>query len=531
MNGTMREKSRSKKELLREIEELRSRLDEARQVLQGIQAGEVDALILSGPEKERVYTLEGAEQPYRILVESMNEGALTLAADGRILYCNARFAEMLTSSIEKIMGRSLGLFVARAERRKITGLIKESQKEKRTGELNLQTKEGLFVPSHFSLVPLGPNGLHGICGVFTDLTGVIAAQQAQLRLEESLLERERLLSLINANVSDLIWMMKVEPKGCYRCVAVSRSFMTTFGLREDQVVGKRIEEISQPPALHIALTKYREAIREGGTIIYEICGNVPSGQAILETRLTPIFDPGKKCRYLLGVSRDVSEHKRIESELHQLSASLLKAQDDERRRIARELHDSTAHNLAAIAINLSLLKESAGLDRTARKYLVDALSLTKQSSSEIRNLSYLLHPPLLDERGLASALRWYTEGFAKRSGIQIQLDIPVEIGRLPEEIAMALFRVVQESLTNIHRHSGSRTARVSLRQSPAGLALEVRDKGHGMPRDNFKEISGTIEGMGVGIAGDAGTAQSTGGVFGNRFYSPWNRCQGYTTAF
>jgi PAS domain S-box-containing protein len=327
---------------------------------------------------------------------------------------------------------------------------------------------------------------------------------------KDLMERERLLSLINTNVSDLIWLMVVEPKNRYRCVAVSGSYITVTGLREEQVVGKRLEEIMPATPFHLALAKYREAIRAGETIVYEESADVPAGHIVLETRLTPIFDPRENCTYLLGVSRDVTERKRIEGELRQLSACLLEAQDQERRRIARELHDSTAHDLAAIAINLSLL-EGAGLDESARKCLADTVSLAKQSSSEIRNLSYLLHPPLLDERGLDSALRWYTDGFAQRSGIAIKLDMPAEIGRLPQEIETALFRIVQEGLTNIHRHSSSPTARISLLRSSAGLALEVQDKGHGMPRDTSKETRGTIEGMGVGIAGMRERLRQLGG--------------------
>ena len=248
----MRETSRSKKELLQEIEELRLRLDEAEQVLRGIQSGEVDALILAGPERERVYTLEGANQPYQVLVETMNEGALTLAADGTILYCNARFAEMIRMPIERIIGRSIGRFVARADRQKLASLIEGSQKARLTAEISLKPIKGTFVRSHFSLVPLGLDGLQSICGVVTDLTGVIAAREASLRLEDTLMERERLLSLINTNVSDLIWLMVVEPKNRYRCVAVSGSYITVTGLREEQVVGKRLEEILPAAPFHLA---------------------------------------------------------------------------------------------------------------------------------------------------------------------------------------------------------------------------------------------------------------------------------------
>jgi PAS domain S-box-containing protein len=507
----MREKSKSKKELLREIEELRLRLDEAEQVLRGIQSGEVDALILAGPEQERVYTLEGANQPYQVLVETMNEGALTLAADGTILYCNPRFAEMIKIPIERIIGRSIGRFVARADKQKLASLIEGSQKERLTAEISLKSTKGTFVHSHFSLVPLELDGLQSICGVVTDLTGVIAAREASLRLEDTLMERERLLSLINTNVSDLIWLMVVEPKNRYRCVAVSGSYIAVTGLREDQVVGKWLREILPAAPFNFSLAKYQEAIRAGETIVYEESADVPAGHIVLETRLTPIFDPRENCTYLLGVSRDATERKRTEEQLRQLSACLLEAQDQERRRIARELHDSTAHDLAAIAINLSRLEECAELDEGARKCLADTVSLAKQSSGEIRNLSYLLHPPLLDERGLDSALRWYTDGFAQRSGIATELDMPAKIGRLPQEIETALFRIVQEGLTNIHRHSSSPTARIRLLRSSAGLVLEVQDEGHGMPRDTFKETRGTIEGMGVGIAGMRERLRQLGG--------------------
>jgi PAS domain S-box-containing protein len=216
----------------------------------------------------------------------------------------------------------------------------------------------------------------------------------------------------------------------------------------------------------------------------------------------PIFgaDPTRPQAVVVTFS-DITEHKRIEEELRQLSAYLLEAQDEERRRIARDLHDSTAQSLAAIAINLGLLGRSGGLDGDAQKRVAESVSLAKQCSDEIRNVSYLLHPPLLDELGLASAVRWYVEGLAQRSGIRVDLEISSELGRLPKETETALFRIVQEGLMNIHRHSGSATAKVRIVRDAAGAKLEVVDAGTGIRATGVETLDGRRVRPGVGISG------------------------------
>jgi signal transduction histidine kinase len=203
--------------------------------------------------------------------------------------------------------------------------------------------------------------------------------------------------------------------------------------------------------------------------------------------------------YLVAVVRDVTERKQTEETLRQFSVRLLQSQDQERRRIARELHDSTGQKLAAAAMNLSLIGKSAEtLDARARKALAESLELLDQSSSDIRTLSYLLHPPLLDERGLAAAVRWYVDGFTERSGVGIKLEVSTELPRLPEETEMALFRIVQEGLTNIHRHSGSSTATIRLTVDSNHVQLEMRDDGKGLPKPRR---DGPVAPPGVGITG------------------------------
>jgi signal transduction histidine kinase len=184
--------------------------------------------------------------------------------------------------------------------------------------------------------------------------------------------------------------------------------------------------------------------------------------------------------------------------LRDLTARLLKSQDEERRRIARELHDSVGQTLAALAMNLSTV--GADIERLLKTAgtVADSAALVNDMSTDIRTISYLLHPPLLDEAGLSSALRWYIEGFGERSGIQVELEFPNDFGRLPRDLETAIFRVVQECLTNIHRHSGSLVARIRFAHSVTQVRLEVQDDGCGIPAEKRQEIlSSGLPGVGL----------------------------------
>jgi len=203
-----------------------------------------------------------------------------------------------------------------------------------------------------------------------------------------------------------------------------------------------------------------------------------------------------------SIIRDITDRKQAEKAMRELSGRLLHVQDEERRRLARELHDATAQTLVALAMNLALLKESAAeLNANSNKILCESLALAQQCSREIRTLSYLLHPPLLEELGLASTLRWYAEGFAKRSGLEVTLELPCDLTRLSLEVETTLFRIVQESLTNIHRHSGSPTAMIRMVQDGTHLCLEVADQGAGMPPAALERARSGAAALGVGIAG------------------------------
>jgi PAS domain S-box-containing protein len=190
--------------------------------------------------------------------------------------------------------------------------------------------------------------------------------------------------------------------------------------------------------------------------------------------------------------------ERRNEELRILSSRLLTTQDDERRRIARELHDSAGQIVAALSMTLGAVSARAEEPALA-KPLEDAQELVQQLNREIRTTSYLLHPPLLDESGLAQAMDWYVQGLAERSGLKVELAIDPTFGRLPSDMELAVFRIVQESLTNVHRHSGSKTAEVKLSRDPEKIWVTIADHGHGISTEKLASISARR--TGVGIAG------------------------------
>ena len=211
------------------------------------------------------------------------------------------------------------------------------------------------------------------------------------------------------------------------------------------------------------------------------------------------------------VQERTSELDAANQKLRRLTTRLLELQDEERRRIARELHDSIGQMLAALGMNLSRVR--ADIDRltTTMSTLTDSDDLVREMNKEVRTISHLLHPPLLDEAGLSSALGWYADGFAQRSKIDVNLDCPDDFGRMPREMETAVFRLVQECLTNIHRHSGSQTAKIRLYRSNHEVVIEVEDKGKGIPTEKLDRMT-SAGGAGVGITGMKERVRQLGGT-------------------
>jgi PAS domain S-box-containing protein len=226
----------------------------------------------------------------------------------------------------------------------------------------------------------------------------------------------------------------------------------------------------------------------------------------------PQFDRHGSISAVISTFINITERRQAEEALHQLSTRLLQLQDEERRRLGRELHDSLAQSVLAVNLNLAqAMQSSDSLSERSRHALAEARRLLQEMSREIRTLSYLLHPPLLDELGLVSAIKEYAEGFSERSGITVQLDLQAGFARLPQDAETALFRIVQESLSNVQRHSGSDKAVICLRSDASSVSLQVSDQGRGIDKANVGAGNGKTPRLGVGILGMRERMKQLGG--------------------
>lgn len=223
------------------------------------------------------------------------------------------------------------------------------------------------------------------------------------------------------------------------------------------------------------------------------------------------FDNQGKMLRVIGMISEITERKRMEQELQKLSCQLLRSQDVLRRNMARELHESVGQTLAALKMTIADVEYCHDNAEDCREDIALARTLVDDAVREVRVISYLMHPPLLEEAGLRPALLSYTRGFADRSGVEVHVDIAGDLGRHPQEIEITIFRIVQEALTNVYRHSGSRTARIGLKIENREIHLAIQDRGRGLP-PSF-DASGPNAILGVGIVGIRERVKQLGGVF------------------
>ena len=373
MGAVKKQKKQSPSDVMQETLALKARVEELEETLRAIRMGEVDAVLVSSSQGDQVFTLQGAEHPYRLLVETIEEGAATLSDDGTVLYSNKSFAAFFGVPLEKFIGAPLQSLLSGNDAEFLKTLIMGAKLASTRGEIRLNRKNGKPRTIRLTLSPNRELGLEAICAVATELTEIVDANQA-LRVTET--------------------------------------------------------------------------------------------------------------------------------SLRQLSARLLQLQDEERRRIARDLHDITGQKIAVLSMSLDRLARLTEQRKPeAKDSIKESRDIVTQIGEEIRTLSYILHPPLLDECGLASAVHWYAEGFQKRSAIKLEVEVDGDLPRLPADAETTLFRVVQESLTNVHRYSGSSSAKIRISKTSGEVLLEVIDYGHGIKSGTAR---GKLDGpapLGVGIPG------------------------------
>jgi len=258
----------------------------------------------------------------------------------------------------------------------------------------------------------------------------------------------------------------------------------------------------------------QEILRTGKPVFdRELSAELPARPGELHHWLVnffPIRERGGVFTQLGIIVVDVTARRNAEEALRKLSGRLLGIQDQERRRIARELHDSLGQYLVGLKITIEMLGQSQG-DNTA--LLAECRDILDKSITETRTLSHLLHPPLLDEAGFASAASWFVTGFSQRSGIPVTLEVPPDLPRLPESVEIALFRILQESLTNVHRHSRAPSAEIKVEADAEQVSIEVHDHGRGIPAYVLRHMDGEGAKLGVGLAGMRERIHELGGEF------------------
>lgn len=271
-----------------------------------------------------------------------------------------------------------------------------------------------------------------------------------------------------------------------------------YGWTKEEALGKRKQDLLRPvfPKPLDAINK--DLLSTGyweGELVH-LCKD--GTRKVMQSRWAVREEEAGK-PMVLEINTDVTDRVRSENSLRQLSAYLMQLQDEERRRIARDLHDSTGQKLVALKMNLSAIEKAVVADGKSKSMVTDSLRLVDDATGEIRTLSHMLHPPLLDEVGLISATKWLVDGFRKRTGMKLDLQADEELGQLPENTEIALFRVVQESLNNIYRHSEATRARIELARKDHEIRLKIRDNGKGMPPALVSAKSEPR--LGVGILG------------------------------
>ena len=471
-------------------------------------AEQAAGVILDITERKQILeALRANEERYRLLFEASADGIIMVGSDGLITSANFAQVRMFRyDSPEEMVGMSANLLLTSAMREFGRDLMRRrlSGEETPPVEYCLLRKDGTEFWGEVSAALLR-NTSGGVIG-YTYITHDTTKRK---RTEELLRESE---SRFRSLFEQAPIAISVSRNG--RSVLVNQGVVRTFGLRDtEEWVGRPIVDWTAP--------QYREEGEERtrrrllGLPVpaeFESVGLRPDGSQFpihVAVGQVQLADGPANISFIT----DITGRKRAEAALRELSGRLLRLEDDERQRIARELHDTTAQELAAITMNLAVLKARAPeLKVGAQAILAETIALTDRCASEVRTMSYLLHPPALEALGLAGAGRDYIDGFARRSGLRVDLEISGDFGRLPAETELALFRVLQESLVNIHRHSGSRKASIQLARTTDQIRLEVRDTGRGMKKTDDPLAEGPpAGGLGVGIPGMRERMRQLGG--------------------
>jgi len=372
-------------------------------------------------------------------------------------------------------------------------------------ELRFVTSKGQVRIFHSRAVAIKDKAGHVICirGMSQDITER-RREEERVRLSAALLAQAEHM----ANLGTWEFDLKTER------TSLSKSLLRLYGIDcSAEFTEDWYWEQVHPSDRRRARTLANRGWRNGKPFVYMVRFRRPNSRMRVHfVRGIPILGPKGRPIGSIGVVQDITDQRRVVQDLRRLSQEVMRTRDQERREAARALHESAGQSLAALKMTLSRLKRATtNGEEKVQELWKAAIELTEAAVREVRTVSYLMHPPLLDEAGLAAALRWYVTGFTDRSGIDVSLEVDDHVGRQSEEIETTVFRMVQEALTNVHRYSGSRRAWIRIMRGNGRIRAEVRDEGRGLGVDSRALTK--VAPLGVGISGMRERVEQLGGTF------------------
>jgi PAS domain S-box-containing protein len=447
------------------------------------------------------------EERFRLLVSGVQDFAIIrLDREGHITTWNLGAERLFGYRAAEILGQPLTQLFQTCDQETPENHLRTALRDGYIeDECQQMRKDGttFWATANVSLLRNEAGQPHGYSVITRDIT-------ERRKQEEELTKREAQLDAFFSNASVGLAIIDKD----LRFERINEPFSALNGLTPGVNTGASVRDVVQHLAEKIE-PLIRQVINTGTPVLnYEIMGHVPATPGVTGWWLKsffPIAREGETVTQIGAVVQDITPLKRAENTVRWLSGRLLQLRDDERRRIARDLHDSLGQLLIAVKMNLAYLgRDASHFDGRGRNALAESRELIDSSLQEVRTLSHLLHPPMLDEVGLLPAIRWFVSGFSQRSGIDVDLELPDSLRRLPSELETTIFRVVQESLTNVHRHSGSELATVRLEVANHHAALWVIDHGRGIPSQKLSSRSENLT-VGVGILGMRERLRQLGG--------------------
>lgn len=430
------------------------------------------------------------------IVASSDDAIISKSLDGIITSWNKSAERIFGYTPQEAIGQHITLIIPverHAEESDILDRLRRGQRVDHFHTVRKRKNGGLLdVSLTISPVRDSSGRVIGASKVARDIT-------AQKQVEQALRESEQRFRVITDASPILVWMSGTD-KLCYY---FNKGWLDFTGRTLEQESGNGWAENVHPEDFDRCLQVYvcNFDARRPFEMEYRMRHHTGQYRWILD-RGVPRYAPDGTFEGYVGGCLDIHDQKEAAEKIRIADdmTRLMKAQDEERRRIARELHDSAGQTLAVLGMSLAqLVHRAEGIAPELAREGKKIEAMVQQLHRDIRTTSYLLHPPLLDECGLASALKWYVDGLAERTHVAITLDVADNVGRLPSDMELAIFRLVQECLTNIYRHSGSNTAIIRLRSEGESVRAEVQDHGKGISPERLLEIQS--RGSGVGIRG------------------------------